>query len=1167
MRKKIIAFFVAAVVMLMGYSFSSHAADVTNITQAEEGYFVRKFSGTEFASYRSATGYTEPRLGNPDVSEHDYLFAGWYKDQACTSPYTASAREAVNDKAYAKFVSADVMRVKCVVTEGTTAESETTNLRMISTVDSVYYSEMGFNVNFKGKTIPCVEERGYARISGAEGLQVGYSPVAFHSNSKYFFTHRLIGITQENFDEFFTVQPYWVTTDGTTVQGVARCLKVSDSYNKVLNLPIHLDSNDKVTGEHTIRVEYASEQFLLMKDSVAGDLFDSVSYAEDDKNIIAITIKADNDTVLDGMLGNLRFQLKKDALLDSTTTFTVQTNSLNITDLAYRNYAIGYNGNPDTSWYVGFEDNDNFVVSTVADLQGLAQLVNQGNSFDNTTIILGADIIGNPSTVIRNGEIVDAQAAKVMIPIGTYKDSTSYAFNGTFDGGNHTISGLYISSSGYCGLFGECGADSVIQNLNISNSYYKNDKKYTAAVAGRTKGNIINVCVDSDVKIVAQDNVGGIVGYSSAPNSDVSISDCWFSGDIHATRYAGGMIGVAQTGTTKLSNCLYDGSITCSYSDTSYAFLGGMCGLISRSTPTTVLDVDSCISVGEILDSNTGKGVGAVVGVVHNKNTELGTDSKLIVKNMFAARDSVSCDVGNSNPVMQGVVTWTNQKDRLMAYCTQATVGEETPSLSLDSWTMRKSGVPIPATLANVLTEADIVSTSTLNTELGFDTTDIELNLANALNTGLGNYTLTKTDVEPSTITAYRAALVALGFEELYKNGVTVSEGGDVTYGVYNGSFVKDDGNWLLHVIYSSFDKVLNITISTEGRGALSPRLNSSNIQAAKESDNSVKLAMLSLQGSQTIREDFTYCYGNSFVFSLPQEGHYIISDGGNKTDLEGLLEYVRRNPDAEGNVYIDAWIVSHQHSDHFALIESVYNDPSLIDGVYVEAFYINEPNATTYAGDSVDMDVRSHNQRLAMALFRTAPTGESSKVYRMSTGQKYYFDGLSMDVILTHDVMNRSLITTYDVSAVNRSSAVVLFTTDDGRKIFIGGDADRANMRYIVSMYGKDDNGYTSSALLQGIDVFVALHHGKNSSYAASNKKADNTFVNYLTTDESRFTYVLYPCSFMYGVEKDLSEEETTYAYAGPVNEYMNTRTTHCRDYGDGHVIINLGTMTDTVE
>ena len=96
-------------------------------------------------------------------------------------------------------------------------------------------------------------------------------------------------------------------------------------------------------------------------------------------------------------------------------------------------------------------------------------------------------------------------------PIGTdYKNS----YTGTFDGGNHTISGLTVKGSDEnAGLFGYIGKDGgtvknvVLENVQITSDYQYG---YVGGVAGYSRGNIENCSVSGSVS--SRCTAGGVVG-------------------------------------------------------------------------------------------------------------------------------------------------------------------------------------------------------------------------------------------------------------------------------------------------------------------------------------------------------------------------------------------------------------------------------------------------------------------------------------------------------------------------------------------------------------------------------------------------------------------------------------------------------------------------------
>ena len=90
-----------------------------------------------------------------------------------------------------------------------------------------------------------------------------------------------------------------------------------------------------------------------------------------------------------------------------------------------------WDGTTDTSWYDSNDPKDTYTISTAAQLAGLAQLVNNGNTFSGKTITLDADIV-----------LCDHE----WTPIGKYaNNSNDHDFQGTFDGGGNTVSGLCVN--------------------------------------------------------------------------------------------------------------------------------------------------------------------------------------------------------------------------------------------------------------------------------------------------------------------------------------------------------------------------------------------------------------------------------------------------------------------------------------------------------------------------------------------------------------------------------------------------------------------------------------------------------------------------------------------------------------------------------------------------
>ena len=244
---------------------------------------------------------------------------------------------------------------------------------------------------------------------------------------------------------------------------------------------------------------------------------------------------------------------------------------------------------PDYEWY-GTGVSTTYEISDVDDLLGFANIVNgkaegiEKDTFKDKTVNLTNDI-----------DLTDV----VWTPIGTSmydhspEDATTKMFEGTFDGGYHTINGL--SSKGYTalpedissgehsyGLFGYAYGASF-KNFNLTNVDIHcsgdagADGSGIAAAVGFyvVKDKAVSVIDNVNLlsgKVQATNNMGGIIGYMETNGTgldiDITIKNCTNNAEVVTdAREAGGILGLFQnadrcTGTLKFINCVNNGNIT-----------------------------------------------------------------------------------------------------------------------------------------------------------------------------------------------------------------------------------------------------------------------------------------------------------------------------------------------------------------------------------------------------------------------------------------------------------------------------------------------------------------------------------------------------------------------------------------------------------------------------
>ncbi|MEG1913081.1 MAG: Ig-like domain-containing protein, partial [Cloacibacillus sp.] len=249
-------------------------------------------------------------------------------------------------------------------------------------------------------------------------------------------------------------------------------------------------------------------------------------------------------------------------------------------------------------------DTDTIYVSSRAELEEIAANVNaESDDYASKTVILSCDLdlSGDQWTPIGGGG-------------GSYNDCGK-PFQGTFDGGGHTIYGLSIDLPAQynVGLFGIISADAVIRNLNVSGDVKGGDT--VGIIVGKSAGGRVEGCAATGLVNAAKFTAGGVVGYSdagviinsSAANCNISVLQS----------KAGGIAGALESGAS-LANCVVQScDISQTGNKTSGSEAGGVAGYVRGST--VINSVADCL-----VTSNGSKGIaGGIVGRTQGRSSIL----------------------------------------------------------------------------------------------------------------------------------------------------------------------------------------------------------------------------------------------------------------------------------------------------------------------------------------------------------------------------------------------------------------------------------------------------------------------------------------------------------------------------------------------------------------
>lgn len=291
----------------------------------------------------------------------------------------------------------------------------------------------------------------------------------------------------------------------------------------------------------------------------------------------------------------------------------------------------------DYTWY-GSDTAAEYTLSDLGDLIGFANIVN------GTANNIGKDSFAG-KTVYLDSDIDLSGVAWTPIGAGMYDhdptDDDTKKFEGTFDGRNHTITGLSSPEGTYIplkddvgpskeysfGLFGYAyGAN--IKNVKLAevNIYCDevtlSDSRVAAGsgvaalvgyyVPKSDSPSVIENCHVLGGSVTASNNMGGLIGYLQVHGTDnkidVTIKNCSNAADVTTkAREAGGILGLAQQsnktniGHLRFEKCINTGNI-CAEDGGSCSVAGGILGQENSSETYGTMQIvfDSCINQGDI---------------------------------------------------------------------------------------------------------------------------------------------------------------------------------------------------------------------------------------------------------------------------------------------------------------------------------------------------------------------------------------------------------------------------------------------------------------------------------------------------------------------------------------------------------------------------------------
>ena len=315
----------------------------------------------KFENWSEYWGKSVPQYEALGDNSYGYVFGGWFLSQDQVTYVPVESTEMVGENnVYAKFVPAYVLSVKCqnqAGTDYTNDGSGSTNLKVISSVDSTSYESYGFelsivtldeNGNISGEPYLFSTGEGVAEANvvyekfkiydedkDEDGepdlIQTVYPSDVFGEASKYFSTWRVNNIPESSYGTIILVKPYWKTMDGMTIYGLSKYAHVEDgllheingTMYRYVNVPINV-RDTKAIAAGMLNVDYSVSDKLELFDVEGGIVFEEMRWNDKGTSVRLVGNVSDisYDKKTNDILANLRFLVASDSVLDFSKEFT-----------------------------------------------------------------------------------------------------------------------------------------------------------------------------------------------------------------------------------------------------------------------------------------------------------------------------------------------------------------------------------------------------------------------------------------------------------------------------------------------------------------------------------------------------------------------------------------------------------------------------------------------------------------------------------------------------------------------------------------------------------------------------------------------------------------------------------------------------------------------------
>lgn len=222
--------------------------------------------------------------------------------------------------------------------------------------------------------------------------------------------------------------------------------------------------------------------------------------------------------------------------------------------------------------------------------------------------------------------------------------------------------------------------------------------------------------------------------------------------------------------------------------------------------------------------------------------------------------------------------------------------------------------------------------------------------------------------------------------------------------------------------------------------------------------------------------------FGMSYIYTL-EDGTFLVFDGGigngtwdDCTYIYGELQKLYKmthgqDPDTNNPIRIRAWLLTHEHGDHFGVLKQFFNKYcGNGKDVKVERLLFNASSPSEgYNTTNPDTTVK----KIIPDMF----TRYGIEYIKVHTGQVFYFANAKIEILYTHeDIYPRKVQYFNNTGTVFKITTSAQGSTDSTVGIWLG-DIERIGSRRLRAMWSTD---------MLKADMVQQAHHGCNGCEAA---------------------------------------------------------------------------------